>query len=143
PADKAARRTSVVRILLPLLAVLAAHETDNTLRRAQYRGPVEQLLAAGPSGPEGGPIGPGGGVGGPILNPVGFLEGVSRWELWFEINRAALLRSRDSRGRELFPPTEPEAGAPSPPDDGRVRAEDARSAIARMLKAALKSSDER
>ena len=138
----------MVRILLPLLAVVATLASgnlasDNTVRRAQYRGPVEQLLAAGPSGPEGGPIGAGGGAGGPLLNPVGFLEGFNRWEFWFEINKDVLLRSRDFRRRELFPPTEPEAGAPSPPDDGRVRADDARSAIARMLKGALKSSDER
>lgn len=126
-----------------LVALLAVGQSGggNVARRAQYRGPVDQLISPVPMpGPGGGPPVPGGPTS-PLLNPVGFMEGYNRWEFWFEINKDLLLRSRDFRRREVITPRSTEAG--SPLDDGRIRPEDVRSLIAPALRTALSSPDER
>lgn len=116
---------------------------QNTLRRGQYRGPFEELVAiVGPSPtPTGAPaVPPTANPNAPVLNQLALLEGYERWEFWFELNKDLLLRSRDFRRREVLTLRPPSADSG---DDGRVRAEDARASIAQALRAALKSNDPR
>src|SRR5262245_47693372 len=115
---------------------VAGQSQGNVARRAQYRGPVEQLLAPTPIPAPGGGVPP---AGSPLIVPVGFIEGYNRWEFWFEINKDLLLHSRDFRRREVLVPQAP--GAPAPIEDGKVRVEDVRSQIAPALRSALTSAD--
>ncbi len=120
-----------------------AGSTPSDSKTAQYRGPIQDLVAIGstpsPTGTPG--IPPTANPGSPLLDPVGFLEGYNRWEFWFEVNKDLLLRSRDFRRREILtvlPPT-----VDPIPDQGLVRAEDARTTIARALRKAVGSTDPR
>src|SRR4030095_7026851 len=134
------RRFELVAISLAMaaLAVVGSGQ-GNVARRAQYRGPVEQLLAPTPIPVPGGAGAPP--AGSPLIDPVGFIEGYNRWEFWFEINKDLLLRSRDFRRREVLVPQPP--GAPAQVEDGKVRVEEVRAQIAPAWRSALTSLDER
>ncbi|MBK9386420.1 MAG: HEAT repeat domain-containing protein [Planctomycetes bacterium] len=73
--------------------------------RGQYRGPIDEVVAAFSLGPK-----PGGGFapGGPSEDAF---EGYERWEFWWEIQKDVLLRSLDGSRRDFLDTQQSEAGA--------------------------------
>lgn len=129
-------------ILSPLVLSLAGWVVagdGSPDRRAQYRGPIEEVLIAFP-GPS--PALPGfpTEINLATVDLGGALEGYNRWEFWFETQKDVLLRSRDFRRRELLVP--PAAIPAGTPDDGRVRSQDARGPLSLTLLKAVQAGDD-
>jgi HEAT repeat protein len=73
--------------------------------RGQYRGPIDEVVAAFSLGPK-----PGGGVA-PGGSSEDMLEGYERWEFWWEIQKDVLLRSVDGSRRDFLDTRQSESGA--------------------------------